>query len=66
MIDIRLVREHTEKAKAALEKRGEGTGILDNILKIENERRDLLRIVEEMRQRRNQISQEIGRLKKDG
>ena len=66
MIDIRLVREHTEKAKAALEKRGEGTDILDSILKIENERRDLLRIVEEMRQRRNQISQEIGRLKKDG
>jgi len=66
MIDIRIVREHTEKAKSALEKRGEGTDILDSILKIENERRDLLRIVEEMRQRRNQISQEIGRLKKDG
>jgi seryl-tRNA synthetase len=66
MIDIRIVREHTEKAKAALEKRGEGTDILDSILKIEHERRDLLRIVEEMRQRRNQISQEIGRLKKDG
>jgi len=66
MIDIRTVREHTKETKDSLEKRGEGTDILDRILKIENERRDLLRIVEEMRQRRNQISQEIGRLKKDG
>jgi seryl-tRNA synthetase len=66
MIDIRTVREHTKETKDSLEKRGEGIDILDRILKIENERRDLLRIVEEMRQRRNQISQEIGRLKKDG
>ncbi len=66
MLDIRIVREHTEKVKNSLERRGERTDILDRILKIENERRDLLRIVEDMRQRRNQISQDIGRLKKDG
>jgi seryl-tRNA synthetase len=66
MLDIRLVREKTEAVKDALRKRGEGSEILDKILNIENERRDLLRVVEEIRQRRNQISQEIGRLKKDG
>ena len=66
MLDIRIVRENTEKVKESLEKRREGTEILDRILKIENQRRDLLHVVEEIRQRRNQVSQEIGRLKKDG
>jgi seryl-tRNA synthetase len=66
MLDIRIVREHTEKVRESLEKRGEGTEILDRILKIENQRRDLLRVVEEIRQRRNRVSQEIGRLKQQG
>jgi seryl-tRNA synthetase len=66
MLDIRFVRENTEAVRDALRKRGEGTEILDRILDIENKRRDLLRIVEEMRQRRNRISQEIGHMKKDG
>ncbi|KPK01270.1 MAG: seryl-tRNA synthetase [Nitrospira bacterium SG8_35_4] len=66
MLDIRCVRENPEAVKDALRKRGEGTAILDKILTLESERRDLLRIVEEIRQRRNQVSQEIGRLKKDG
>jgi len=66
MLDIRLVRENTEKVADALRKRGEDPAILDNILKIENERRELLAVVEEQRQQRNTVSQEIGILKKDG
>jgi len=66
MLDIRFVRENPDAVKEALRKRGEGTEILDRILSIESERRELLRIVEEIRQRRNQVSQEIGHLKKQG
>jgi len=66
MLDIRFVREKTDKVVDALRKRGEDTGILDKFLKIENERRDLLKVVEEQRQLRNRLSQEIGRLKKEG
>jgi seryl-tRNA synthetase len=66
MIDIKLVREETETVKDALRKRGEETAILDKLLKIEAERRDLLRVVEEERQLRNRLSQDIGNLKKDG
>jgi seryl-tRNA synthetase len=66
MLDIRFIREHTEKVADALKKRGESSDILDRVLNIENERRDLLKVVEEQRQQRNRVSQEIGFLKKDG
>jgi seryl-tRNA synthetase len=65
MLDIRLIRENTEKVADALKKRGESTEILERVLNIENERRDLLKVVEEQRQQRNRVSQEIGFLKKD-
>ena len=66
MLNIKLIRENPELVSEALKKRGEDTSSLNKILDIENRRRDLLRDVEEMRQNRNTISQQIGRLKKEG
>jgi seryl-tRNA synthetase len=66
MLDIRLIRENTTKVIDAVKKRGEDPGILDKLLKIENERRTQLGSVEKLRQRRNELSQEIGRLRKQG
>ena len=66
MLDIRFVREKPERVVDSLRKRGENTEILDKFLKIEKERRDLLRVVEDQRQIRNKLSQEIGGLKKEG
>ncbi len=66
MLEIKLVREDTDKVREALKKRGEGTGILDTILNIEEQRRDVLKVVEDLRQSRNRLSQEIGYLKKEG
>ncbi|UCH79801.1 MAG: serine--tRNA ligase [Nitrospiraceae bacterium] len=66
MLNIKLIRENPELVTEALKNRGEDTSSLDNILDIENRRRDLLKDVEEMRQKRNTISQQIGRLKKEG
>jgi seryl-tRNA synthetase len=66
MLDIRFVRENTDKITDALKKRGQKNEIIDKFLAIEQERRDLLRIVEEQRQLRNRLSQEIGKLKKEG
>ncbi len=66
MLNIKLIRENPELVSEALKKRGEDTSSLNKILDIENRRRDLLRDVEEMRQKRNTISQQIGRLKKEG
>ncbi len=66
MLDIRFVREKTDKVVEALKKRGADTSILDKLLWIESERRNQLGIVEGLRQRRNEFSEEIGRLKKEG
>lgn len=66
MLDIRFVRENTDVVIDALKKRGESTDILDKILKIEEDRRDVLKVVEDLRQKRNKISQEIGYRKKQG
>jgi seryl-tRNA synthetase len=66
MLNIKLIRENPEVVSEALKKRGEDTSSLDKILEIENRRRDLLKDVEEMRQKRNSISQQIGRLKQEG
>jgi len=66
MLDIRFVRENTDRIIDALKKRGQKSDILDKFLEIEQEGRDLLRLVEEQRQLRNRLSQEIGKLKKEG
>lgn len=66
MLDIRLVRENTDKVIDALKKRSEDTSVLDKLLSIEDRRRDLLKAVEDDRQKRNRLSQEIGKLKKEG
>jgi len=65
MLDIRFVREKTEVVVNALKARGAAPGILDALLKIESERRLLLINVEELRQLRNKLSEEIGKLKKE-
>jgi len=66
MLDIRSVRENPERVREALKKRGDSEEILERFLQVEEERLNLLRKVEELRQKRNQISQEIGKLKKQG
>ena len=66
MLDIRLIRENTEKVIEALKKRSEDTSVLDKLLSLEGRRRDLLKAVEDDRQQRNSLSQEIGKVKKEG
>ena len=66
MLDIKLIREKTSAAIDALKKRGANASILDKLLWIESERRTHLGIVENLRQRRNELSEEIGKLKKQG
>jgi seryl-tRNA synthetase len=66
MLDIRFVREHTDKVIEALKKRGYPADTIEGLLSIEKRRRELIRVVEEEKQQRNRLSQEIGRLKKEG
>ncbi len=65
MLDVKIVREDTARVEASLRKRNYDLSILDRFLKIENERRELLRLIEEKREQRNKISQEIATLKRE-
>lgn len=63
MLDIKLIREHPEIVKEALKKRGYDFNI-DNLLKIDEERRTRIAEVEKLRARINEISKEVGELKR--
>ncbi|HMK43223.1 MAG TPA: serine--tRNA ligase [Dissulfurispiraceae bacterium] len=63
MLDARFVRENIEIVKEALAKRGAGIDLTD-FLWTEQERLRLIREVDELKNRRNTVSEEIGRLKR--
>lgn len=65
MLDIRFVRDHLDKVREALSNRGFQAG-LEEFLELNQKRLSLLKETEELRNRRNTVSQEIGRLKKSG
>ncbi|MDI6889426.1 MAG: serine--tRNA ligase [Thermodesulfovibrionales bacterium] len=66
MLDARFVMGNPEKVVKALENRGYEPSILDKFLKIENERRMVLKDIEYQRELRNRLSEEIARLRKEG
>jgi len=65
MLDLKFVRNNPEVVKEALQKRHVSIS-LDHFLKQEEERRKLLFEVETLKARRNSVSEEVGRLKKNG
>lgn len=65
MLDSRFVRENIETVRDALIKRGYEVD-LSFFISIEEERLRLLRESEELRNKRNVVSEEIGRLKRKG
>jgi seryl-tRNA synthetase len=62
MLDARFVREHIDIVNKSLEDRSYILP-LDEFLKFEEQRRSLLRESEELRNKRNVVSEEIGRLR---
>lgn len=62
MLDARFVRENIDIVRKSLENRNY-TLFLDEFLKIEEQRRSIIRESEEIRNKRNVVSEEIGKLK---
>jgi len=62
MLDLNLIREHADEVKEALVKLNSDAPI-DAILQHDAERRELLQEVELLREERNRVSKEIGRMK---
>jgi len=63
MLDPRYIRENPDKLRIALANRGYSPEILDRFLEIDSRRMELLREVEQLRQKRNILSREISELK---
>src|SRR6186997_492304 len=64
MLDLRSIREDPEPARAALRRRG-AADALDDVLRLDERRRELLPGLEEGRARRNRVSNEIAQLKRE-
>lgn len=65
MLDIKLIRTETEKVKKALSRRKEEVDI-DGLLKLDEQRREILFDVEQKKAQQNTVSKEIPKLKKEG
>lgn len=63
MLDIKLIRQTPEVVKAALKKRGYDFNI-DNLLRIDEERRARIAKIEGLRAKINELSKQIGEFKK--
>jgi seryl-tRNA synthetase len=68
MLDIKLIREHPEIVRSNLEKRGDAAKLkmLDDLIRLDIEWRQLLTKVNELRQKRNLVTEEVAKLKKEG
>ncbi|MCR4407416.1 MAG: serine--tRNA ligase [Anaerolineae bacterium] len=63
MLDLNFIREHTDEVKEALAKL-HAVAPIDEILKLDEERRTLLAESETLRARRNAVSKEMGALQR--
>ncbi len=59
MLDLKFVRENTDIVRQAMKLKNEA-GDLDGLLDLDQNRRNLLKEVEELKQIRNRVSKEIG------
>lgn len=64
MLDPKLIRSEPDKVRQALINRNAETGILDQFLDRDEQRRKLLREVETLKAERNTVSEEIAKMKK--
>ncbi len=65
MLEIKYVRQHLPEVKKALENRGAETD-LDAFIDCDSARRSVLLEIEELRHRRNVVSDDIAKIKKEG
>ena len=65
MLDIKFIREHYDRVRQGTEAKGL-TVNLGSLLALDEQRRALLQEGEALKAKRNQVSADIGRLKRDG
>ncbi len=63
MLDIDLLRQNPDKVREALRLRQDNPALVDRVLALDVQRREILVEVERLRAERNRVSKEIGRMK---
>ena len=63
MLDIQLFRDNPDLVREALTKRHQETSPVDQVIQLDDKRRELIQEVERLRAERNQGSQEISQIK---
>ena len=67
MLDIKLVRSNPDLVKAGMAKRGKNMDkYIDDIIDIDNQRREISREVEAMKAEQNRVSKLVPQMKKEG
>lgn len=65
MLDIAFIRAHPDLVKEGIRKKG-GTDTVDEVLRLDAERRDLIQKDQVLKNKRNTVSADIGKLKRTG
>ncbi|MEX2599223.1 MAG: serine--tRNA ligase [Dehalococcoidia bacterium] len=66
MLNIELVRHQPDSIRRSLERRREDAGMVDRLVELDLKRRELVADNDELRARRNSLSELIGRLMREG
>lgn len=67
MLDIKVIRENPEKVKEAMKTRNKNMdALVDEVLKIDAERRELMTKTDALKQEQNEASKKIPQIKKEG
>ncbi|RHX92195.1 serine--tRNA ligase [Leptospira stimsonii] len=67
MLDLRYITENTEDLKKVLELRGfKDIGVIDQLTSIIHRKRELQREADILREERNRVSKEVGKIKQSG
>lgn len=65
MLDLKFIRENPDLVREAIKNKNEKDN-LDELLQLDEKRRKILRIVEDLKAQKNQASKEISKLKREG
>ncbi|HKJ82373.1 MAG TPA: serine--tRNA ligase [Ignavibacteriaceae bacterium] len=65
MLDLKFIRENPDIVKQGIENKNEKNRV-DEILELDEKRRNLISKTDELKAKRNQVSQQIGQMKKSG
>ncbi len=66
MLDVRLFRQEPDRVREGLAAKGADPGLVDRVLAVDAAWREAVREAESLRSERNRVSEEIGRLRREG